>query len=128
VQVAQSRFTASSELDCEIVGAVGNHILRKLLSDDLVPGRLPTLSARTLEVASLLLWTSVTELVMAAEVWAHCSNGRLLCKSRLKEVFLMKASEVSSPNLSNLNVRMQPSTMHQMCSAVKTVFWVRVEI
>jgi hypothetical protein len=91
----------------------------------MVPGRLPTLSARILEVASLLLWTSVTELVMTAEIWAHCGTGRLLCKSRLRKVFL-KASEVTSSDSSKLNVRMQLSTMHQMCSAVKTVFWVRV--
>ena len=125
MQVAQSRFGASSVLNIDVVGPCAEFILKKLLRDERVPEQLPTLSARVMEVATLLLWSSTSELVMAAEVWAHTSNSRLRCKGRLQQVF-GKTQGGDSSNSRKTNIRMEPRTMQKMCSAVKTIFWVRL--
>jgi hypothetical protein len=121
--MAQTRFGVSSVLDVEVVGACADYVLKKLLGDEKVPQRLPTLNARTMEITSLLLWSSPSELVMAAEVWAHSSNSRLRCKGRLLQIFGKSLSGASS-NSRTTNVRMERGTMQQMCSAVKTIYWV----
>jgi hypothetical protein len=124
VQVAQNRYGASSDLNIDVVGPCADFVLKELLRDDNVPKRLPTLSARLMEIASLLLWSSTSELAMAAEIWARTSNTRLRCKGRLLKVF-GKAPGGASGNCCKSNIRMEPDTMHKMCSAAKTIFWVR---
>jgi hypothetical protein len=74
-------------LNVDVVGACVEFVLKKLLRDEKVPERLPTLSARLMEITSLLLWSSSSELVMAAEAWSHSSNSRLQCKGRLFKIF-----------------------------------------
>jgi hypothetical protein len=124
VQVAQTRFGASSVLNINVVGACANFVLKKLLQDDTMPERLPTLNARTMEVAALLLWSSSSELVMSAEVWAHSSGGRLHCKSRLTKIFGKRLPSGPCSNSRLTNVRMDSSTMQKLCTAVRTIYWV----
>jgi hypothetical protein len=128
VQIAQSRFGVSSKLNMDVIDACANFVLGKVLMDDTAPDRLPTLNARTMEVAALLLWNSPAELVMAAQVWSQCSGGRLSCRRRLHKIHGHTLQSANTcPRSSSTNVRLDRSTLLKLCSAVKTIYWVRSE-
>jgi hypothetical protein len=125
VQLAQSRFSVSSNLNIEVIGACAKYVLKKLLRDETAPDRLATLNARTMEAVALLLWSSSTELVMAVEVWTHCGSSRLRCQGRVLKIFGKSLPAGACANSRSTNVRLETATMQKLCSAVRTIFWVR---
>ena len=128
VQIAQSRFGVSSQLNIDVIDACANFVLGRVLRDETAPNRLPTLNTGMMEVAALLLWNSPAELVMTAHVWSQCSGGRLSCRRRLHKIHGHTLQSVNScPNSSSTNVRLDRSTLLKLCSAVKTIHWVRSE-
>jgi hypothetical protein len=122
LQLVKTRFSANAFCNPEVVGACLGYLLKELLRDKELADRLPTLTARSMELVSLLLWSSVTEQVLVAQLWAQCSKDRLLNKPKLQQMYRNTSEDGVSMHLDD--VRMEKATMLKLCKAVTTIYWV----